>query len=540
MQIEIADQPSRQVREAAELVTEYLGRTTGVPLTSRGGRPVTLHIGPTAYARTHVDLDGLVEDGYVISASETNHICLLGPSDWGTEYAVYAFLERYADVRWLLPGPYGEDVPAKGAIAVPAETVRQQPAFLSRTLSGLRGAPQTTWARRLRLRGTVNFHHNLHALLPVARLRALHPEWFPPAVGSASYGWQPCFSAKGVVDATVDAIIDYCRAHPGTTSVSLGINDSHNWCPCSECGTRGGTRTNFLGFRDWSDVYYPWANAVVEAVLKHLPHLWFGCLAYQEVAEPPRLPVHPRLVPYLTADRLQWATDALRIDAQALQRRWQAKAASLGWYDYVYGTPYCVPRVYFSLFGETARYAHEHGVVAQYAEAYPNWGEGPKLYALAKLWWDPAHSVQDLVEEWCVRAVGRAAADPLLAYYRLWERFWTVRVLQSNWWPRELVPYLPFADPRYLMAVADEISESEKLLAVVVAKAETEAQRYRAVQLHRAFSYYEASVMTYSKRPSVVSRMGRGARRKAIVDAFEEDPLLKHPLRFDTYRTLRW
>ena len=48
-----------------------------------------------------------------------------------------------------------------------------------------------------------------------------------------------------------------------------------------------GIKLNYLGIRDVSDDYYAWCNAVAERVLEVFPDKWFGCLAYNNVAEPP-------------------------------------------------------------------------------------------------------------------------------------------------------------------------------------------------------------------------------------------------------------
>ena len=83
----------------------------------------------------------------------------------------------------------------------------------------------------------------------------------------------------------------------------------------------------------------------------------------------------------------------------------------------LYGTPYCLPRVWFHHMADYYRFGHGQGVRALYAEAYPNWGEGPKLYVSLKLQWDPERDVDALLDEWMIRCVGRRAARPLARYY---------------------------------------------------------------------------------------------------------------------------
>jgi len=218
-------------------------------------------------------------------------------------------------VRWLLPGPDGADVPSRVSIEVPVGQVRQEPAIFSRLFSGLSGEWQTKWARRNRMHGRVSFHHYLLHVFPPESYTKTHPDFFPVKDGKTrflpptnnTHGWQPCFSAEGSVEEAVKNITRYFDKHPGVPSFSLGVNDSSGHCRCPDCLRRIPKEPNFLGRADYSDLYYGWCNQVIEGVLKKHPDKWFGCLAYSEVASPPKnVKVHERLIPYMTYDRMKW------------------------------------------------------------------------------------------------------------------------------------------------------------------------------------------------------------------------------------------
>ena len=49
----------------------------------------------------------------MIHGVDPSQVIIAGPTPYGTEFGVYEFLERYVGVRWLMPGPDGEDVPAR-------------------------------------------------------------------------------------------------------------------------------------------------------------------------------------------------------------------------------------------------------------------------------------------------------------------------------------------------------------------------------------------------------------------------------------------
>lgn len=563
--IVIPNTASEQLRNAARLLSKYIQQSTGarVPIGIHGASfeksRVAIHVGMTPYVeRLNLPVNEIDEDGFFITFPDEQNIIICGPSDWGAEFGVYEFLESYVGVRWLLPGPDGEHVPEGVTLDVPVKELRQEPAFFSRDLFGLRGKIQHNWARRNRLHRRIEFHHNLFSLFPPGRYTKTHPEFFPVLEGkryfppaNTTHGWQPCFSACGIAKEATKHICQYFSQNPVATSYSLGVNDGWGYCECSECKAKYASELNFLGYLDASDAYFEWANAVVEGVLKKHPDKWFGCLAYSAVGQPPsKKPVHPRIIPFLTYDRMKWVDEAVELQGKRISEKWAAKSPKLGWYDYIYGTPYCVPRVYFHKMQQYCQYGYSHGVNAFTAEAYPNWGEGPKLYVALKLQWNPNLNVDGLLRDWYICAVGKEAAPYLAAYYDHWECFWTERAIQSKWFTR-WGQFLHFYDPSYLDIVTfDDIAKSRRLLEGVVAKTKTEKQQKRAKLLLRAFEYYEASALSYlgliknmrepGKKKEYYEAMDK--KRYQLVDAFEKDLVLVHPVRFDDkrFRKLNW
>jgi hypothetical protein len=574
--IVVSHDATDQVKQAANTLAQYVEQASGAklevltddrPLDEKG---TLVRVGSVGSVRSvgfvgpDSALAGLDDDGFVIRA-KANEVVICGPTDWGTEFGVYEFLERYVGVRWLLPGPDGDDVPVSRTISVPEGTVTGQPAFFSRLFSGLKGEPQTRWARLNRMHGRVSFHHYLLHLLPPETYTKTHPEFFPMKDGKTRYlpptndthAWQPCFTAPGLVDEAVKNIVRYFNEHPEETSYSLGTNDSSGYCRCPDCLARLSGEENFLGLTDYSDLYYDWCNQVISGVLKVHPSKWFGCLAYSEVAAPPKkVRVHERLIPYMTYDRMKWIHPEVQAAGHEATEAWQKVSPTVGWYDYIYGTPYCLPRVYFHQTQEYLRYGHDHGVRALYAEIYPNFGEGPKPYAYLKLWWDPKQDVDALLREWYERCVGPEAAPYLAQYYGLWERFWTRDILESKWFSVG-GQYLNFGSPGYLGDVKEaDVLESRRLLDTCIEKCRTDKQRARAKLLETAFQYYEASALAYladKQTPESIDteaqavatldyaeramRMAR-KRRQLALDVYPKDPVLVNPLSLDRFPAL--
>ena len=487
--IVVSENASEQVKSAAETLGEYIEKSSNVimPVSTTSEIPsinqkTKIWVGRSKYVdKLKLDLDKLDEDGFVIAFPNKKNIVIAGPTDWGTEFGVYEFLERYVGVRWLFPGPDGEYVPEHTSLDITIEEIRKEPAFFSRQLSGLMGAAQATWARRNRMHGRIKFHHNLLNLFPPENYTKTHPEFFPLLKGkrylpptNRTHKWQPCFSTDGIVEEAVITINNFFSENPEKTSYSLGVNDGGGHCGCERCKSKDSSKKNFLGIQDYSDRYFEWANAVVEGVLKEYPDKWFGCLAYSHVAQPPsRIKVNSRIIPFITYDRMKWIDKEIETEGKNITEWWRRESSSLGWYDYIYGTPYLLPRVYFHKMSEYYQYGYNHGVKAMYAEAYPNWGEGPKLYIALKLQWDPNRDVDELLKDWYLSAVGKEAAPYLVEYYDHWENFWTKRVIDSKWFTKG-GQYLGFSHPGYLDVVSYEgISKSRRLLETVLAKTKT-------------------------------------------------------------------
>jgi hypothetical protein len=549
---EAHDRITRAARELVDCVREASGAELQI-VTEPVAGIAAIHIGETPYVRSlnlAIDHDGL--DAYTIRFPAAGTVVILGNAPSGTEFGVYGFLRRFVDVRWLLPGQHGRDVPQQATITIPAEEVSDAPAFISRLFSGGRGA-HNDWALRNGMHGTVQFHHNLRRLFDYQIYLETHPHFYPIINGeryvpTRDEGWQPCFTAEGIVEEAIRRIVEYFDEDPSRTSYSLGINDNRNFCQCDGCMAQITGERNFLGNVDYSELYYAWCNEVVEGVLEHHPDKYFGLLAYNNTVEPPKgLQVHERIIPYMTYDRMKWVHPEIEEHGKQLTRDWAEAASTIGWYDYIYGTPFALPRYYPHKMGEYLSWGREQGVQALYAEAYPNFGEGPKLYVYLALNWDPNADVDALLDDWFERACGPASAQALRSYFEFWEDFWTRRILDSAWFTVG-GQYLRFNQPSYLAGVEPhEIAQCRAWLEEAVANAATEKQRGRGELLLRAFEYYEASALAYPRGEDVdvapeteagaLARLDESfapamyaQKRLDLARQFEDDPVLGHPL----------
>ena len=104
--ISVPGDASKQVIDAANLLSEYIEKSTGAKLTVETDisdeKNVTIHVGEDDYAKNlNLDLESIDIDGFLITFPDRKNIVIAGHSDWGTEFGVYEFLERFVGVRWL-------------------------------------------------------------------------------------------------------------------------------------------------------------------------------------------------------------------------------------------------------------------------------------------------------------------------------------------------------------------------------------------------------------------------------------------------------
>jgi hypothetical protein len=512
---------SDKIKNAAKELQAYIQKSTGalLPIRNTPEDGNNIDIGATDFAKTHhLNPGDLDQDGFILQGVDNTNFAITGGSDWGTEFGVYDFLERYLDVRWLAGGDLFTDVPQHATVDIPPAKVRQEPVIRSRQLGPMgfewshydatqerfQSMPWSAmkmyddWGRFNRLYPRTQFHHNLYKVFPVSEFGESHPEFYPLIKGKRLFPksdknastWQPNFSAPGSADVAVAHIEKYFSENPQASSFSLAINDSQNFDQSPETLQR---REQLGGL---PDEYATWVNDVASKVLLKYPDKTFGFLAYISLRTPPKnVKYNAHAVPYITYELSRWSDPAAREFAQSLARQWQTSAAQIGWYDYFYGSFYMLPRSFEHAEADALRWLSRNGVKNYYAEDNPNFGEGPKDWVQTKLLWNPHQNVDALINDWCTHAVGNAAAPSLQKYFSLWEKFWSQDLPKSSWYNRK-ADYQSFAITDYLLDVPREyLEQSDRFLNEAVQLADTPLHKQRAEKLRQMWQFYKASVI---------------------------------------------
>ena len=535
--IVISDSASVQIRNAARFLQEHIQRSTGatLPITSKYTAGVnSIHIGNTSFVlgmkfyTAHLD-----EDGFILHHTDARNFIILGGSDWGTEFGIYSFLERFLDIHFLMPSTIGTDIPKRSDLLLPKISTFENPVYLSRQLAPVYIMDNDLgyWGRSNRLRGRIVFTHNLLNLYDPKEFGKTNPEFYSKKIIPNDIFWQPNFSAKNITDTGAAKIIRYFQAHPEEPSYSLGINDSPDFDQSSASLKRRKGTKNYLGMEDVSNDYFKWANEVVQKVTNVFPDKIFGLLAYSNIAEPPSpgIGVHPNIVPFITYERLQWADFSLELKGHNLNNAWQKEATALGWWDYTYGYNYLVPRVWFHQMQQYLQWGAKNNVKYYFAELYPNWGEGPKPWVQSKLLWNPDYSVDSLLNLWYTKTAGKKAAPKLKEYYEIWEIFWTKNILNSKWNTNNR-QYLNFFDIAYLNDVPlDYINRSDGLMNEAYKLARTDLQKQRVSKLRDMWKLYRLAIILYQDKsiPNELKQqtLFKSSEFNLLLNKLQNDPL---------------
>ena len=517
----------KEVAKYAQILNGYVKKSSGATLPVNGEKlknTIKLQIKPAL----HSDIEE-----FSFTFPDEHTVVISGGSENGLKFGVYRFQEKYLGLRRLFPGKLGDHLPEHKNIIIPAENYKDKPAYLSRYLgSGAYTADTCEYYDWIRSLGSNNpriyMGHYLFALLPQDKYGKSHPEFYPefngkrvvPQPGQTTF-WQPCFTAPGLAEVLAENAINklkkgfenenknvkFSSVDPRRKTVSVGVNDAGGYCTCANCRKINGNRLNYAGIPDMAPAYIPLINKVADIVTKKYPDCRIPFLAYAAVAEIPAGTgkLNKRLVPEITYDSMYTADPVLRDNFRKVFSAWSRSVEELALGDYVYGEPFVLPRTNFKAFAGQVKWAYEHGARHYYGESYPgkDWTEGPKLYLLTKLLWDPTADCEAILNGWYVACVGEKAAPYIKEYFANLEKFWTEDVVKTAWFQEKRV-YPAFGNTAYLEAYTPEkLNANEALLKKCAELAQTPLQKARAEYFLKLFMQRKSIIEAFWQAQAV-------------------------------------
>lgn len=298
-------------QHAAEELREHLRRISGATLDIRrisrspGASPASgagatprILIGrnpETEQLLPGFDWTRLQEDGCLVKTVGPSLI-LAGATPRAALYAVYEFLDRVLDCRWLTPAC--SVIPERKTIDSGDLDLVHVPVFRYRE-PHFTCCRDADWAARNRVNGSFfpltaahggkwsyaggGFAHTFYALVPPTKYFAAHPEFFSELNGRRTYlDGQLCLTNERLVDVVCDNLRGWMRQEPDARILSVTQNDWNGWCRCARCraldeaeGSPSGTMVHFI-------------NAVAERLEAEYPQVLFDTFAYTYSVRPPK------------------------------------------------------------------------------------------------------------------------------------------------------------------------------------------------------------------------------------------------------------
>ena len=489
--IVVPDQALPVVTFAAAELVYHLERATGAKLAIAkegewvGTGAAAFVGGCRAAAEAGVRTEGLPPNGFILRLVGDRFFLVGddsdGPAAWilhnnrtrvGTLFAVYEFLEKHLQVRWLWPGPLGEVIPTRTDVVVETWDQTGAPAFVharwregGRAMAGTDGwasgrtrslflSEQGKWLRRNRFALGVNMDM-AHAFTQWwDRHKDDHPEYFnllpdgtrrsdPNYHGGSSQLISMCVSEPGFHRAVVEGWAK--RRSPQSPHLDLSENDTSGRCTCPNClawdvpdpelevpwaerveharkafEADDGGWVGHLG--SLSDRYARFFLAVQKQAETVDPNVVVMGYAYANYVNPPlATKLNERVVIGVVPPMYFPWTDAVRQSNREGWDGWRATGARMflrpNWMLDGHNLPMVVAR---KLGEDFRRYANNGMIGTDFDSLTGQYStQGPNLYMLARLHARPEMTVDEVLDEY-FSAFG-TAKDAVRAYVDHWE-----------------------------------------------------------------------------------------------------------------------
>ena len=479
----------KSVQLAAREMAELLSRTCGISIKAVTRLPADkkltlLRVGDKTFAaELKIDLSKLDRDGFVIAA-KANQILIAGSdavsadAGTGTLFAVYDFLERFADARFYFPGKHGTLLPVKKQWSVPAMTLFDRPDSQFRDTywkpsektkfywydASVKQAPaESSHRKRLRL-STLDLPncHGLAYMGYVQRFAKTHPEYFAlKPDGSRADGsfvrvrsdatGHPCFSSGIMEEIYQDAkailtgpeaiakrnMTGSSRWYTQTKPFfNLMPNDSMARCFCKKCAPYFKGHAHASGYtKAGADFLWRQLLTIPNRLKKEKIPGFVTMMAYDLCKRVPdqEIPDNVVLQVALSGPWKERKPAAKALDDQILKEWVQKIGSKVYLWNYVSkfairnvpAAPNFTPKSVGAYYKETFPYSFGAFMEAE----SDGWFFGHlNYYVFAKVMWDHTTDVDALLKEYRERMFGKAAAAPLKQIMDLLEDLWLDKV----------------------------------------------------------------------------------------------------------------
>ncbi len=337
-------------------------------------------------------------------------------------------------MRWLLPGPLGEDVPERASVTVPPVDRIEQPFFRNRRVPGMQNELPAVqeWSARQKLGFSMKLEHshNWQYVVPAA-LHEQHPDWFPEVDGKRP----PVIGDRYKIETTNPALIQHYaqaaieafRRDPKRTVFSLSPTDSGGWSTSEE--SRALYDRDPRGKLSVTPLILKFYNDVAKIVGKEYPDRKLAGYIYASYLYPPSAgvpPLEPNLF-IVVAPSISYGyqlyREGVNAEWEGILKAWSGQTSQIAYYDlfnWLRGSSGAItppaPEILNFAFQRLVKY----GIKGVYIYGTSEWSQaGVNNYVLSRMAWNPKLDANSVCDEFYRRSYGPKAGERLREIYHL-------------------------------------------------------------------------------------------------------------------------
>lgn len=537
--------PPANEQAAQDLADTLLAITGSKPAVVRGQpNPVPKHaiwIGQHPALATlfpKVDLT-LTEPEQILIVVADHHVAVLGrdrmvsdiQTEFGTANAVYTFMQRNLGVRWLWPGELGTDLIKQPKLSLKPEAYRFTPILRERRFRypTTRVHPENNrwWDVLQRGRGSMVSRYD-HAFTKWWELyHKDHPDYFAMQPngkrdlgnsGDRSHWVKLCDSNPAVAQQWLANTEQLLKENPDRMAVGASPNDGSGWCVCPKCKAwdHPNAGTDEQGREILTDRFVKFWNILARGLKQRFPErdLILDVMAYGRYSTPP---LGERLedniaIAYVGAFPL--CSNALRQKQKESYLGWAKMVKSvkyrpnLFWYS---GGVWGLPSVDFDRTIEDFRFLAENkGVSIDVDSVFMNYAtQGPQLYLMAQLAYDPLQDGQAVLKDYFQRGFGGGAAE-VQAYFKLMEQA-HLQIVESEGYRSGMGGRVGVLDLFQKVYSPATLNQARKLLDKAMSKANTDTHRRRVAFVRSGVEFTDLQMQIIAAMDAVRDSKGNDA-----------------------------
>jgi len=417
-----------------------------------------ISLGATRQAKAAgINTVGMADEGFKIITRDGN-LFIIGPdtlegqhtknggSSTGTANGVYTFLENYLNVRWLMPGDLGRDIPTINSFTIPEINQSETPAFDLRQLPYIQEdlSAVKSWEEHQKLRYhsmNMDYQHSWSKVVPSSMYKD-HPDWFALVDGSrypkgSHYKLET--TNTELVRYFAEHAIAKLKSNPNLTAFSLSPTDMRDWSESPASKALYDPAPAGTEFPSVTPLVLKFYHDVAQIVAKEYPQGRLAGYIYQDYLYPPqkgsmKLPENfiPMIAPSIDYGFTLYQKNK-RDAFTKLMDGW-SKVVPTEWYFYdlpntwmfgagesryqIASTGLIMPpgtKILDFIFPQLVKH-HIRGARIYGTESWSNVAMGN--YILAKMMWNPNLKASELQQEWLTRAYGSQAGTVMEQFYQ--------------------------------------------------------------------------------------------------------------------------